>query len=120
MFRAIVIVFLLGWSGWFLVDKSPSSMGRLPEPQEDILQNFQTAFDMLKAGYLIPAWVFIWHAHYLLLSIVGGLLLSMGWDSITGMLSRKRLRKLYIPQRRNNELERGDRGAPKPPSNGPE
>lgn len=114
MFRAIVIVFLLGWSAWFLVDKSPSSIGRLPEPRDEILQNFQTAFDILKAGHLKPAWVFIWHAHYLLLSILGGLLVSMGWDSVTTMLSRKRLRRLYIPERKTNESESRDADAPKP------
>lgn len=113
MFRAIVIVFLLGWSAWFLIDKSPASVGRLPEAQDEILQNFQTAFDILKDGYLKAAWVFIWPAHYLLLSILGGLLMSMGWDSITTMWSRKRLRRLYIPEQRRDEPRNSDGGAPK-------
>ncbi len=105
MFKAVVIVFLLGWSVWFLIDKSPAGIGRLPEPQDDILENFQTAFNILKAGYLKPAYTFIWHAHYLLLSVLGGLLASMAWQSISSALARKRLRKLYIPERRKTAPE---------------
>jgi len=32
---------------------------------------------------------------------LGGLLVSMGWQSISAALSRRRLRKLYVPKRKS-------------------
>ncbi|MEE9492295.1 MAG: hypothetical protein V3W04_02800 [Gammaproteobacteria bacterium] len=42
----------------------------LPAVSENLLQNFQTAFDLLKAGYVKAAYVFIWRAHYLVLTLI--------------------------------------------------
>ena len=101
MFRGFVLVFLLGWATWFWLDKSPALMQSLPRAEDDLLANFQVAFNILKEGHLQPAFIFIWRNHYLLLSLLGGLLVSMGWQSILAALSRRRLRKLYIPKRKS-------------------
>ena len=98
MLRGALFVFLLGWAGWFLTDKSPAALGQLP-PAQGMGTNFQIAFDILKAGHPKPAFVFIWHAHYLLLSLLGGLLVSMGWQSVAALLARRRRRRLYAAGR---------------------
>ena len=101
MFRGVIFVFLLGWAIWFWLDKSPALMDSLPRQQDDLISNFQIAFNILKQGHLHPAFIFIWRSHYILLSLLGGLLVSMGWQSISSVLSRRRLRKLYVPQRKS-------------------
>jgi hypothetical protein len=101
MFRGVIFVFLLGWALWFWLDKSPALMDALPRRQDDLINNFQIAFNILKEGHLNPAFIFIWRSHYILLSLLGGLLVSMGWQGITRALSRRRLRKLYVPKRKS-------------------
>ncbi|MGB5537697.1 MAG: hypothetical protein WBN08_17555 [Thiogranum sp.] len=101
MFRGVIFVFLLGWAIWFWLDKSPALMDSLPRQQDDLISNFQIAFNILKQGHFHPAFIFIWRSHYILLSLLGGLLVSMGWQSISSVLSRRRLRKLYVPKRRS-------------------
>jgi len=101
MFRGVILVFLLGWALWFWLDKSPALMDALPRRQDDLISNFQIAFNILKEGHLNPAFIFIWRSHYILLSLLGGLLVSMGWQGISGALSRRRLRKLYVPKRKS-------------------
>ena len=101
MFRGVIFVFLLGWAIWFWLDKPPALMEALPRQQDDLIANIQIAFDILKQGHLHPAFIFIWPSHYILLSLFGGLLVSMGWQSITAALSRRRLRNLYVPKRRS-------------------
>ncbi len=100
MFRGTIFVFLLGWATWLWLDKPPALMHALPRSQDDLIANFQIAFNMLKDGHLKPAFVFMWHSHYILLSLLGGLLASMGWQSLSGLLSRRRLRRLYVPNRK--------------------
>jgi hypothetical protein len=89
MFRATVLVFLAGWIVWFWLDKPP-----LPHPIQDgdnqMLANFQFAFSLLKAGHLSAAYAFIWRAHYLLLSVLGGLLLAMAGSGVSGVFARRR------------------------------
>ena len=89
MFRATVLVFLAGWIAWFWLDKPP-----LPPAIEDgdnqMLANFQFAFTLLKAGHLSAAYAFIWRAHYLVLSVLGGLLLAMAGSGISRILARRR------------------------------
>jgi hypothetical protein len=105
MLRASVLVFIAGWVSWFLVDKAGLM---LPRTTESLLQNFQTAFDMLRAGYPLPAYVFIWQSHYVVLSLLGGLLLTMLYGAVRDALARRRLRKVMRPLR-NKETPGGQR-----------
>ena len=52
---------------------------------------------MLKAGYPKVAYVYIWNAHYLLLSILGGLLLALITGVLSDALGRRRMRRLVLP-----------------------
>ncbi|MEN8107695.1 MAG: hypothetical protein ABFS22_06775, partial [Pseudomonadota bacterium] len=69
MLRNSFIVFITGWIVWFWIDKPPAG---LPQPADSMPENFQRAFDMLRSGYLEVAWLYIWDAHYLVLSLLGG------------------------------------------------
>ena len=97
MLRNTFIVFLLGWVGWFWIDKPPPEQQRLPEVSDSLVENFQAAFNILKAGYPDVAFVYIWNAHYLLLSIAGGLLLSVSIGAVSDALSRRRMRRRIMP-----------------------
>ena len=97
MLRNVFIVFLLGWVSWFWIDKPPPEQQRLPEVSDSLIENFQAAFDILKAGYPEVAFVYIWNAHYLLLSIAGGVLLSVGIGTVSDALSRRRMRRHIMP-----------------------
>ena len=97
MLRNAFIVFLLGWVGWFWIDKPPPDQQRQPEVSDSLVENFQTAFTILKAGYPEVAFVYIWNAHYLLLSIAGGVLLSISIGAVSDALSRRRMRRLIMP-----------------------
>lgn len=113
MLRASVLVFIAGWVLWFLVDKSGLM---LPRTTESLLQNFQTAFDMLRAGYPLPAFLFVWQSHYLVLSLLGGLLLSMMYGSLRGAFARRHLRKVMLPSGKADT--QGDRRSPAKQDNG--
>lgn len=105
--RATVLVFLAGWVTWFLTDKAGLV---LPRESGSLLQDFQTGFDMLRAGFPVPAFVFTWHAHYLVLSLLGGLALSLLTGAITDAAGRRRLRSLMFPERRSaGGTDAGDR-----------
>ena len=83
MLRSAFVVFITGWVAWFWLDKPPSSgRFRLPQAGDNLLENFQRAFDMLKAGYAEMAFVYIWPAHYIILSLLGGVIVGMAWQSI--------------------------------------
>jgi hypothetical protein len=97
MLRNAFIVFLLGWTLWFWIDKPPPDQQRLPEVSDSLVENFQVAFNMLKAGYPKVAYVYIWNAHYLLLSILGGLLLALITGVLSDALGRRRMRRLVLP-----------------------
>ena len=97
MLRNAFIVFLLGWVSWFWIDKPPPEQQRLPEVSDSLVENFQTAFNILKAGYPEVAFVYIWNAHYLLLSIAGGVLLSISIGVVSDAFSRRRMRRLIMP-----------------------
>ena len=97
MLRNAFIVFLLGWYLWFWIDKPPPGQQRLPEVSDSLVENFQVAFNMVKAGYPKVAYVYIWPAHYLLLSIIGGLLLALITGTVSDMLGRRRMRRLVLP-----------------------
>jgi hypothetical protein len=99
MLRSSVLVFIAGWIVWFWIDKPRAGPYRLPPASDSLLENFQRAFDILKAGQLELAYVYIWNAHYLVLSLIGGVLLAMIYRSISNQFSRRRLRNLMFPKR---------------------
>jgi hypothetical protein len=101
MFRAIVIAFIAGWALWFWIDKSPQSLGPLPPPQQEQLSaNFQIAVNLVKARRYTAAYVYLWKAHYLVLSVAAGLLLAMIGGSLSRLLGRRRFARLYTPARK--------------------
>ena len=122
MLRNAFIVFLLGWVSWFWIDKPPPEQQRLPEVSDSLVENFQTAFNILKAGYPEVAFVYIWNAHYLLLSIAGGVLLSISIGAVSDALSRRRMRRLIMPPA-PAERRTGDKASapeqPPAPTDGP-
>ena len=95
------MVFIAGWIAWFWIDKPDLRQFRMPEPGDSILGNFQTAFDMLKAGYFDMSFVYIWNAHYLVLSLLGGALLAVVYGSIGDYLGRRRMRRHFLPPARD-------------------
>ena len=101
MLRSSFVVFLLGWVVWFLIDKPPAAQSRLPPVSDSLVENFQVAFDLLKSGYLDVAFVYIWNAHYLLLSLLGGAMLAVSYGVISDYLSRRRMRRNFMPPKRS-------------------
>jgi hypothetical protein len=97
MFMSTFLVFVGGWLLWFWIDKPPAGRYGLPPPGDSMVQNFQTAIDLLKAGYPDIAFLFIWHAHYLVISVLTGILLALTFRAISDRLGRRRSRGLYHP-----------------------
>jgi hypothetical protein len=97
MLMSIFLVFIGGWLLWFWIDKPPAGRFGLPPPGDSMVQNFQTAIDLLKAGYPDMAYLYIWHAHYLVISVLSGILLAMMFRGISDRLGRRRRRGLYHP-----------------------
>lgn len=100
MLRSSLLVFIAGWITWFWIDKPRAGPFRIPPPADSLGENFQRAFDILKAGQPELAFVYIWNAHYLILSLLGGALAAMTYSSLSGYLSRRRMRKRLWPARR--------------------
>ncbi len=91
MLRSAVVVFIAGWTAWFWLDKPPArGPFRLPEATDSLLVNFQQAFDILKAGQTGLAFVYIWPAHYIILSLLGGAIIGMAYQSIARYFSYHR------------------------------
>jgi len=103
MLRSAFIVFLLGWVLWFWIDKPSPEQMRLPELSDSLVENFQVAFDMLKAGYPQVSFVYIWNAHYLLLSLLGGALAAVSYGVLSDYLSRRRMRRNFMPPPRKKQ-----------------
>ena len=100
MLNHSIIMFVIGWALWFLIDKHPASLGTMvPGELDGLLNNFQLAFDMMKAGYLKASYVFIWKAHYIVLSIIAGLLSSLAFQGIPNILRRRKLHEVMWPNR---------------------
>lgn len=97
MLRSAFLVFLAGWTIRFLIDKPPAGQLGLPEVSDSMLENFQQSFDMLKAGHLDMTYVFIWDAHYLVLSLVGGMLIGLIVGMVSDHLGRRRMRRHFLP-----------------------
>lgn len=102
MIRSSFVVFIVGWIAWFTLDKPRPGYGPLPHASENLLDNFQLAFNMIKAGQLEHAFVFIWHAHYIVLSLLVGALLAMLFASVSEHLGRRRMRRLMTPGRKGS------------------
>jgi hypothetical protein len=92
MLRSSFVVFIAGWIIWFWIDKPRAGPLRLPPAGDSPVENFQRAFDILKAGNPKLAFVYIWDAHYLILSLLGGAVLAMAYHALSGRLSRRRWR----------------------------
>lgn len=77
----------------------------MPPVSDSMIENFQTAFNMLKGGYAEVSFLFIWNAHYLILSLLGGLILLSLFQSMSGVMRRRRMRKAYLPPNRVDKLK---------------
>jgi len=97
MFTGIFLVFIGGWLTWFWIDKPPAGQFRLPPPGDSLVEDFQRSIDLLKAGHPDMAYLYIWHAHYLILSVVLGILTAVVFRTIADHLSRKSRRRHYFP-----------------------
>jgi hypothetical protein len=100
MLRSSLLVFIAGWAVWFWIDKPRAGPFQLPPPADSLVENFQRAFDILKTGHVELAFVYIWNAHYLVLSLLGGAVVTIAYSSLAGHLSRQRLRKRMVPEKR--------------------
>jgi hypothetical protein len=93
-------MFVIGWVLWFFIDKNPAALGTMvPGEFDSLLNNFQLASDMLKAGYLKASFVFIWKAHYFVIAIIAGLLSSIIFQAVANILRRRKLRDLMWPKK---------------------
>ncbi len=98
MSRGIIIAFVAGWLLWFWIDKTSFEYSRLPQPRAgQYIADFQTAVDLARSGRYATAYVFLWKAHFIVLSIGVGLLINMILDGIARALNRRKLTKLYVP-----------------------
>jgi hypothetical protein len=91
-----------------MLDKPAPAQFSFPERDDELLGNFQYAFDMLKAGYADFAFIFIWKQHYIVLSLLGGVLFAMLAGSVSDYLGRRRMRKLVLPgsiKRKDSQIE---------------
>ncbi len=93
MLKHSLFVFIIGWVLWFALDKHPAAIGAyVPARSGSLLQNFQLAFDMIKAGYWKAAYAFIWEAHFVVLSLLAGIMSSILFQSVANALRRRRSR----------------------------
>jgi hypothetical protein len=97
MFRSTFLVFIAGWITWFWIDKPRGGPRALPPAGDSLVGNFQQAFDILKAGQPKLAFVYIWSAHYIVISLLGGILLTGAYNGIAGYLARRRMRGHFAP-----------------------
>ena len=111
MITSIFLVFAGGWLLWFWIDKPPVSYLGLPPAGDSMVQNFQRAIDLLKAGHPDMAYVYIWHAHYLVISAAVGVLLAIVFRALSDQLSRRSRRKRYFPRPHVSSSQAGDSAA---------
>ncbi len=106
MFNHSIFMFLLGWVLWFIIDKHPASLGTIvPGEFDSLLDNFQLAFDMLKAGFVKASYVFIWKAHYIVLSLIAGLLSSIFFQGASNIMRRRKLHEVMWPKKTSSVQE---------------
>ena len=95
---------MLGWVLWFSINKHPAALGAIvPAESDRLLNNFQLAFDMTKAGYLKASFVYLWRAHFIVLSLVAGLISSLIFQTVSNMLRRRKLRAVMRPGMRASD-----------------
>jgi len=95
--RSVFMVFIAGWVAWFWIDKPPGGQYHMPYAGDNLIDNFQHAFNLLKAGSPEMAFTYIWGAHYIILSILGGMLVAVTYGSISDYLGRRRMRRHFMP-----------------------
>ena len=91
MLKYILSVFLAGWVGWFWMDKGRSG-DSITLGGDDILVDFQFATDLIRMGELGAAFSFVWPHHFIVLSLLGGILLSLLTTGIKRFFARSRWR----------------------------
>lgn len=101
MLRGSLLVFITGWLVWFWMDKPDPQRFRLPPAGDSLVADFQQAFDMLRSGVGDLAFLYLWHAHYIILSLLGGALLAVLYGSISDRLGRRRMHRLILPRHRH-------------------
>ena len=105
-------MFIIGWVFWFAIDKHPAALGAMvPAESGKLLDNFQLAFDMLKAGYLKASYVFLWKAHYIVLSLIAGLMSSLVFQAISNSLRRRKLREVMWPEKQTSDKTDSDKSS---------
>jgi hypothetical protein len=97
MVTGIFLVFICGWLAWFWIDKPPVGQFGLPPPGDSMVEDFQRSIDLLKAGHPDMAYLYVWHAHYLILSVVFGILVAVAFRTMADHLSRVSRRRRYYP-----------------------
>jgi hypothetical protein len=112
MLRSAFLVFIAGWVIWYWIDKPPAGQSRMPQASDSLVENFQRSFDILKAGHLDMAFLYIWNAHYLILSLLGGALVAVVYNGLSDYLSRKRMRKHFVPPPRVGKPAARDDSSP--------
>ena len=105
-------MFIIGWVLWFVIDKHPASLGAIvPGESGNMLDNFQLAFDMLKAGYLKASYVFIWKEHYIVLSLIAGLMTSILFQAVLNALRRRNLHRVMWPEKLTSDKTDSDQSS---------
>ena len=100
MLNHTIFMFIAGWTLWFSIDKHPMSLGvMLPGELDSMIDNFQLAFDMMSDGLIRASYVFIWKAHFIIVSIIAGLLSSAIFQWFSNILRRRRLRQVMLPEK---------------------
>ena len=107
LLRSYLLVFITGWLVWFWLDKPAPKQFRFPESGDSLVADFQQGFDMLRAGYADMAFVYLWNAHYIILSLLGGALLAVIYGSVSDLLGRHRMRRLVVPPRTDTDRKKG-------------
>ncbi len=106
MLRNSFIVFIFGWIIWFWIEKPRTGLDQFLRTDDNMLVNFQRFFDLLKSGYFVQSYIFIWNAHYIILSLIIGVLISMLYGFISDYLRRKRTRSFFnLPSSKKQKKE---------------
>ena len=107
MLRNTFISFICGWLVWFWIDKPSRGLEPFLQADDSLLVNFQRAFDLAKSGYIAQSYVYIWYAHYLLLSLIFGILAAYLYGFISDYFAHRRRKISFtsILQKRQNIKE---------------